>query len=232
MWCWSWKISLGKHIFNFEVLFQYHVALFGDCEGIRVCMIVERCPCVNFPTAITAWLKEYLNNCSKKCIDSKCFVCSWHFSASFSLPECKSELNIHTHPESRAWSSLFLGSVCHPLSISLYTRNRVCWFNPSSPFASLWPNNQALFSAMNEGNQAGQEGRALVISFHCKDWRCVSVHEDFGNSRSGDRITPSCSPKTVENLGRSNSISKWCCVSTWYSGSFFFFFVGAAPLLF
>ena len=148
MWCWSWKISLGKHIFNFEVLFQYHVALFGDCEGIRVCMIVERRPCVNFPTAITAWLKEYLNNCSKKCIDSKCFVCSWHFSASFSLPECKSELNIHTHPESRAWSSLFLGSVCHPLSISLYTRNRVCWFNPSSPFASLWPNNQALFSAM------------------------------------------------------------------------------------
>ena len=189
MWCWSWKISLGKHIFNFEVLFQYHVVLFGDCEGIRVCMIVERCPCDNFPTAITAWLKEDLNNCSKKCIDSKCFVCSWHFSASFSLPECKSELNVHMHPESRAWSSLFLGSVCHPLSISEYTGDRDCWFSPYSPFAALWPNNQALLSAM----KAIMVGRKVE---HCKDWWRVSVNEDFRDSRSGDCFHhPKLSPK-------------------------------------
>ena len=219
MWCWSWKISLGKHIFNFEVLFQYHVVLFGDCEGIRVCMIVERCPCDNFPTAITAWLKEDLNNCSKKCIDSKCFVCSWHFSASFSLPECKSELNIHRHPESRAWSALFLGSVCHPLSVSEYTGDRDCWFSPHSPFAALWPNNQALLSAM----------KAIMVGRKVEHWwfhltvKTDGVSLSMKTLETQDQgtvfITPSCPPKTVENLGRSNSISRRRYVSTRYSGS-------------
>lgn len=219
MWCWSWKISLGKHIFNFEVLFQYHVVLFG-VRVIRVCMIVERCPCVNFSTAITAWLKEYLNNCSKKCIDSKCFVCSWHFSASFSLPECKSELNIHMHPESRAWSSLFLGSVCHPLSGGVYTRSRVCWFSPSSPFAALWPNSQALFSA-TKAIRLGRKVEHWWFHFTVKtDGVSLSMKTLETQDQGTVFITPSCSPKTVENLGRrSNSISRWRCVSTWYSGS-------------
>lgn len=161
---------------------------------IRACKIAARCPCINFSTAIQAWLKEYLNNCSKNALTVNALCAVGISLTHFHYQECKSELNIHMLPESRAWSSLFLGSVCHLPSGSVYTQNRVCWFSPSSPFAALWPNNLALFPALKT-----VRSRALVISllYSCKDWRYACVNEDWRLETQGQvqgaivPITPS-----------------------------------------
>lgn len=104
---------------------------------IRACKIVERCSCVNFPTVIMTWLKEYLNNCSKNALTVNALCVLGISLPQFHYQECKSELNIHTLPESCACTSLFLGSVCHLPGVGTYTWNKVCWFSPTLPFAAL-----------------------------------------------------------------------------------------------
>lgn len=181
---------------------------------ITACATVERCPCINFPTAIIAWLKEHLDN-SRKNASTVNALCVLGISLPhFRYQECKLELNIHTLPEPRAWSSLFPGfCLPSPQWRCVHTEQL------SDPTTDI-------VSSREDGG-AGLDSRALVISFHsCKDWWWASVSKDWDwklKVRGRDAIvsaTPRHPPQLLRRLSRrSNSFSVWSYLGAWYSDS-------------
>lgn len=117
---------------------------------IRACKIVERCPCVNFPTAIMAWLKEYPNNCSTNALTVTALCALGISLPHFHYQECKSELNIHMLPESRACNPLFLRSVCHLSDVRVHT-----WLLIQPPLFHLQSLTQLDIVFNHEDSQAG-----------------------------------------------------------------------------
>lgn len=191
---------------------------------IRACEIVERCPCVNFPAAIMAWLKEYPNNGSANTLTVTALCVLGISLLHFHYQECKSELNIHTLPESCACSPLFLGPVCDLPSISVCTRNKVCWFSPVLHPQSLTQQLDIVFN--HADSQAGLRGRAPVISLSTViKTKGVPVSEDWAlklKVKGRDTIVshPSCPSWLLRNVGRrSNSIRARRYLGTWYSSA-------------